>query len=272
MQMSKVRASAEDLLLIANLADQVDLEGINLDLELQTLKLATASAVSDLAEQGPEFEEFQELKSTRSLSLTTGRQELTVTNTTAMVCDQSYLYIHESSKGLFKVGTGNNSTMGKVYAHKSDYRTSNPVCMAIKDGFLYIRDSDMKPTPFVKVDCGTLEEQEKPENFEFEKETETTLEWMDDAEKERSLTYTPLFINDNELTVISRVRPPKKEGKCLNFTLTTIDDEGEEVPEDETEEQKKERLEKREEERKNKPRHLYLETYDLSDPNFKFIR
>ena len=76
----------------------------------------------------------------------------------AIACDGRYLYVH-SPLGLTKYGTGYHATtLGHVYLHKQQYRsTERPWLACIKDK-LYLRSPAMAPDCLVVVDAGTLDE------------------------------------------------------------------------------------------------------------------
>jgi hypothetical protein len=59
----------------------------------------------------------------------------------------------------------------------------------------------MKPKPFIRLNLSTLDEDTK-EEFELEKE-DKNLEWKENEETGRSLTFTPLFSDGHYIYVIS---------------------------------------------------------------------
>jgi hypothetical protein len=80
---------------------------------------------------------------------------------------------------------------------------------------LYCRSETLKPKPFVAINPQTLQEEEKDE-FEFEKEDQN-LEYKENEETGRSLTYTPLLTDGNYIYVIAQKKAPKRSrGKFYN--------------------------------------------------------
>lgn len=82
------------------------------------------------------------------------------------------------------------------------------------NGKLYCRADSIKPKPFVLLNPQTLEEQK--EEFELEKEDQN-LEWKENEDTGRSLTYTPLITDGHYIYVIAQKKAPKK--KKGNFIL-----------------------------------------------------
>lgn len=120
---------------------------------------------------------------------------------------------------------------------------------------LYVRSESNKPKPFVRINTESLEEEK--EEVELEKEDQN-LEWKENEETGRSLTYTPLFSDGQYIYVISRRKAPKKKnGK--NIEIISI-------------EEGKEHEEEAQGEKKDKPPQLVVEIYDPQTPSFKFVR
>jgi hypothetical protein len=68
------------------------------------------------------------------------------------------------------------------------------------NGKLYCRADSLKPRPFVAVNTNTLEEEK--EEFELEK-VDQNLEWKENEETGRSLTFTPLFSDGHYIYVVA---------------------------------------------------------------------
>jgi hypothetical protein len=91
--------------------------------------------------------------------------------------------------------------IGQVYQHKPDYHSGDDVSMLLLNDKLYLRTSSIAPKPFIRLDKDTLEEDQKDE-IELDKE-EKNLEWKENEETGRSLTFTPLFSDGTYIYVIS---------------------------------------------------------------------
>ena len=73
--------------------------------------------------------------------------------------DGEYFYIHYKTIGLLKIGTGENETMlGKVYLHKSNYRVEEKCKLLFFNGKLLVRSSQEKKKVLIMVDPVTLDE------------------------------------------------------------------------------------------------------------------
>lgn len=82
------------------------------------------------------------------------------------------------------------------------------------NGKLYSRAESQKPKPFVSINPATLEEEK--EEFELEKE-DKNLEWKENEETGRSLTFTPLITDGEYIYVVAQKKAPKKKGKVYLF-------------------------------------------------------
>ena len=148
--------------------------------------------------------------------LKAGKYKQEFKSSSGFTCDGegSYIYLHQEGLGLVKMGTGAPGQMiGQVFQHKSDYRSGERVQLLKLNNHLYVRSASIKPKPFVRLNLQTLEEDAK-EEFELEKE-DKNLEWKENEETGRSLTYTPLFSDGLFIYVISQRKAPK--GKLLVF-------------------------------------------------------
>jgi hypothetical protein len=86
--------------------------------------------------------------------------------------------MHQEGLGLLKMSTGASGQMvGQVFQHKSDYRSGEQVSLMFLNNKLYCRADSLKPKPFIRINPGTLEEDEK-EEFELDKE-DKNLEWKE---------------------------------------------------------------------------------------------
>lgn len=75
----------------------------------------------------------------------------------AMTCDGTYLYVH-TVEGLFKIGTGRETLLGKVYLHKNDFRITEKGSLVHLRGKLLFRSAKTRDFPFIIIDTETLEE------------------------------------------------------------------------------------------------------------------
>lgn len=80
--------------------------------------------------------------------------------------DGSFLYLHSEIEGLLKIGTGFQYTMlGKVYAHKPDWRLKERGTLvfifsdsANSKGKMFYRSPRVVNTPLIQIDISSLEE------------------------------------------------------------------------------------------------------------------
>jgi hypothetical protein len=147
------------------------------------------------------------------------------------------------------MGTGAAGQMiGQVYQHNASFRSGEQVHLIHLNNKLYCRAENLKPKPFVVINSKTLEEEK--EEFELEKE-DHNLEWTENEDTGRSLTYTPLLTDGNYIYVVAQKKAPKKKSE--------ENKEGEEA----------EQAEKPEDQ---KPPMLVVECYDPSTSSFKFVK
>jgi len=93
--------------------------------------------------------------------------------------------------------------------------------MLYHNGKLYLRADSIKPKPFVVINTVTLEEEK--DEFELEKE-DKNLEWKENEETGRNLTFSPLISDGHYIYVIAQKKAPKKKkGKSIiTFNLTQL--------------------------------------------------
>jgi hypothetical protein len=91
--------------------------------------------------------------------------------------------------------------IGQVYLHRKDYRSGEQVSLLYFNGKLFCRADSIKPKPFVRLNPVTLEEDEKEEIL-LDKE-DKNLEWKENSETGRSLSFTPLISDGTYIYVIS---------------------------------------------------------------------
>lgn len=106
------------------------------------------------------------------------------------------------------MGTGTQGSMiGQVFQQNSTYRSGERVTLLCLNKKIYCRSENLKPQPFVVINPETLEEEK--EEFELEKE-DSNLEWKENSDTGRSLTFTPLLTDGNYIYAISQKKAPKK--------------------------------------------------------------
>ena len=119
----------------------------------------------------------------------------------SMATDGQFIYVHQPGIGLLKMSTGSSEhMMGQIFVNNAKYRNEEKVQLMYLNGKLYCRSEQMKPKPFVIVNVATLEEEK--EEIEMEK-VDKNLEWKENEDSGRSLTYTPIITDGNYVYVIA---------------------------------------------------------------------
>lgn len=110
----------------------------------------------------------------------------------------------------------------------------------------------------MSINPDTLEEEK--DEFELEKEDQN-LEWKENEDTGRSLTYTPLITDGHYIYVIAQKKAPKKKGKIIIPANLFVEDgkEGEDNDKEENKDDKKAPM-------------LVVECYDPQSPSFKFVK
>lgn len=143
--------------------------------------------------------------------------------------------------------------IGQVFQHLPEYRNGEHVQILKLNNYIYVRSEALKPKPFVRLNASSLEEDGK-EEFELDKE-DRNLEWKENEETGRSLTYTPLISDGHYIYVISQRKAPKIISKQTFLFNTFLDSENQDAKKVE-----------------EKPPLFVIEIYDPKTNEFKFVR
>lgn len=143
--------------------------------------------------------------------------------------------------------------IGQVFQHLPEYRNGEHVQILKLNNYIYVRSEALKPKPFVRLNASSLEEDGK-EEFELDKE-DRNIEWKENEETGRSLTYTPLISDGHYIYVISQRKAPKIISKQTFLFNTFLDSENQDAKKVE-----------------EKPPLFVIEIYDPKTNEFKFVR
>ena len=211
-----VRSNVEDLIIVATLLDK---HSARVDLRSELIDMVK----DDGEEPEQKKSNFGERKITKAgtiFYLKAGQYLQEIKQKAAFACDGQYIFMHQEGLGLLKMSAGGVGQMvGQVYQHKTDFKSGEQVALLHLNGKLYCRADSVKPKPFVAVNTTSLEEEK--EEFELEKE-DKNLEWKDNEETGRSLTFTPLISDGRYIYVVAQKKAPKKKKGILFAIINFI--------------------------------------------------
>lgn len=203
-----VRSNVEDFIIVCTLLDKHNAQ-VDLRQELELLKEDDSVSSGTEGSQKKNFDERTITKRGTIFYLKTGAYQQEISKEASFACDGKFIYMHQQGLGLLKMGTGSVGQMiGQVYQHNASYKSEEKVSLLFLNDKLYCRAESLKPKPFVVVNPQTLEEEK--DEFELDKEDQN-LEYKENEETGRSLTYTPLMTDGNYIYVIAQKKTPKKK-------------------------------------------------------------